>query len=283
MQMCIDYRQLNKATIKNKYSLPCIDDLFDQLQGARVFFKIDLRSGYHQLNIRDSNVPKTTFRTKYGHYMFLLRGARATFESSASDFARRDLNLRQRRWLELLKDYDITIVYHPGTANVVADALRRKAGSMGSLAYISAEERPLALDIKARQFDDPHLAVLRETVLQGCSKEVFIGDDGILRLQGRLCVPNVDGLRERVLEEAHSSCYQSSIEVAPFEALYGRRCRSPISWFELGEAKLYGTDLVKDTLEKLYENLGYEEDPVAIVDRQDRQLRSKRISAVNVQ
>ncbi|GKE92461.1 putative reverse transcriptase domain-containing protein [Tanacetum coccineum] len=69
-RMCIDYRELNKLTVKNRYPLPRIDDLFDQLQGSSVYSKIDLWSGYHQLRIREEDIPITAFRTRYGHYEF---------------------------------------------------------------------------------------------------------------------------------------------------------------------------------------------------------------------
>ena len=72
LRMCIDYRQINKVIVKNKYPLPRIEDLFDQLKGAGVFPKIDLRFGYYQLRVNEVDVPKTAFRTRYGHYESLV-------------------------------------------------------------------------------------------------------------------------------------------------------------------------------------------------------------------
>ena len=141
--------------------------------------------------------------------------------------------------MELLKDYDNTILYHQGKANVVADALSRKAGSMDSLAYLQVSTRPLAREvqtlandlmrmevlekggflacvearssfldkIKGKQFANEKLSRIRDMVLRGEAKEAKIDEEGILRIKGRVCVPRVDDLIHTILTEAHSSRY----------------------------------------------------------------------------
>ena len=96
-RLCVDYRALNKVTVKNSYPLPRIDDIFDQLTGAKFFSKIDLRSGYHQIRLHKDSIPKTAFRTRYGLFEFTvlpfgLTNAPSTFMSLMNDVFREYLD-----------------------------------------------------------------------------------------------------------------------------------------------------------------------------------------------
>ncbi|GJU48559.1 putative reverse transcriptase domain-containing protein [Tanacetum coccineum] len=282
-RMCIDYRELNKLTIKNRYPLPRIDDLFDQLQGSSVYSKIDLRSGYHQLRIREEDIPITAFRTRYGHYEFQvmpfgLTNAPAVFmdcdivskklyaKFSKCDFwldsvqflghvidssgvhvdpakieaiknwaapttptevrqflglagyyrrnwscfdkprkrviatpldnlermkkkilpdlelGAKELNMRQRRWIELLSDYNCVIRYHPEKANVVADALSRK------------DKESIRENIGTEGF-------------HGEGEPFEVRSDGSKCLKGRIWLPLFRGLKGLIMLESHKSKY----------------------------------------------------------------------------
>ncbi|GJT99380.1 putative reverse transcriptase domain-containing protein [Tanacetum coccineum] len=244
-RMCIDYRELNKLTIKNRYPLPRIDDLFDQLQGSSVYSKIDLRSGYHQLCIREGktfhlqhfelvmdtmnsgvhvdpakiNAIKvgctTSHNEKNKPYVWgddeaeafqtlklkLCSASILSLPEESEDFVvycdaslkgcgavlmqreKKEINMRQRRWIELLSDYDCIIRYHPGKANVVADALSRK------------DKEPIREEnIGAEGF-------------RGEGEPFEVRSDGTKCLKGRVWLPLFGGLRGLIMLESHKSKY----------------------------------------------------------------------------
>ena len=204
-------------------------------------------------------------------------------------FTQKELNLRQRRWFELIKDYDYTIEYHLGKANVVADALSRRLES--SLSHMRSGYLPLLVDLRALgvilevedsgallatfhvrpllvdhivvgQLQDPQMINLKEEMEKGknqnfklemthdsertdnvCDRVWRTEERTIQTLEYilRACVMEFKGSWDThlaLLEFAYNNSYQASIEMAPFEALYGRKCRTPVCWDEVGERQL---------------------------------------------
>nr|GEZ67110.1 putative reverse transcriptase domain-containing protein [Tanacetum cinerariifolium] len=350
-RMCIDYRELNKLTVKNRYPLPRIDDLFDQLRCSSVYSKIDLRTGYHQLRIREEDIPITTFRTRYGYYEFrvmpfgltnapvvfmdlmnrvckpyldkfvivfiddiliyskdkeehevhlktileLLKREQLYAKFSKCDFwlesvqflghvidsegvyvdpakitaiknwatpttsteeteteeafqtlkqklccapilalpegsddfvvycdaslrdhqslqyilDKKELNMRQRRWIELLSDYDCETRYHPGKANVVADALGQKEREpMRVKALVMSVHLSLHDQICNAQSKAMEKKNVKAENLGRLIKPIFeIHPDGTRYHDKRVWLPKFGGLRDLIMHELHKSKY----------------------------------------------------------------------------
>jgi hypothetical protein len=129
LRMCVHYRALNKITIKNGYPLPLIDELLDQLHGAKYFSKLDLRAGYHQVRIAEEDVPKTAFKTRYGHYEYLvmpfgLTNAPATFMAAMNDLFKDYLDDFVIIYLDDILVFSKTAVEHERHLRLVLQRLR---------------------------------------------------------------------------------------------------------------------------------------------------------------
>ncbi|KAI3771000.1 hypothetical protein L6452_02149 [Arctium lappa] len=154
-------------------------------------------------------------------------------------FDQKELNMRQRRWMELLKDYDCEIHYHPGKANVVANALSRKEGSE------PIKVRAMQMAIKGLG-TRLHLSTAYHPQTDGQSERTIQTLEDMLRS----CVIDFGGnwySHLPLIEFAYNNNYHSSIKAAPFEALYGRKCRTPVCWADIRERELIGPELVQQT------------------------------------
>ncbi|XP_075516224.1 uncharacterized protein LOC142551066 [Primulina tabacum] len=353
--------ELNKVTIKNKYPLPRIDDLFDQLQGATVFSKIDLRSGYYQLKVRESDIPKTAFRTRYSHYEFLVMSFGLTnapsifmdlmnrvFKPYLDSFVivfiddiliyskTRELHeehlrvvlqlLREKRLYAKLKKCEfwleqISFLGHVVSKDGIAvDPVKIEAVQKWPIPTTVSEVRSfLGLAGYCRRFISdfskislPLTNLTRKTVKFEWSNDC---QSGFQELKDRLTTAPVLALPSgkanvvadamsrksssslkrviQILEDMLRACtidypgswdsklplveftynnsYQATIGMAPYEALYGRKCRSPLYWDEIGERKMLGPELVQQTA-----------DVVAVIRERMKTAQSRQKSYADV-
>ncbi|GJX69302.1 putative reverse transcriptase domain-containing protein [Tanacetum coccineum] len=248
--MCIDYRELSKLIVKNRYPLPRIDDLFDQLQGSSIYSKIDFRSGYHQPRVREQDIPKTAFRTRapilalpkgskdfvvyydasykgldamlmqrekiWRHYLYGTKCTVFTHHKSLQHILdQKELNMRQRRWLDFLSDYDCDIRYHPGKANVVADALSHKerieplrVRSLVMTIGLNLPKRILEAQIEALKPENLKKEDVGGMIRKDIPKEKLEPcADETLCLHERSWLPCYGDLRSVIMHESHKSKY----------------------------------------------------------------------------
>ncbi|XP_072971838.1 uncharacterized protein, partial [Typha angustifolia] len=237
-RMCVDSRAINKITIKYRFPIPRLDDMLDMLSGAKVFSKIDLRSGYHQIRVRPGDEWKTAFKTKEGLYEWLvmpfgLSNAPSTFMRTMNHVLRpfigyivstegikvdpdkveaikswptprnsqKNLSKRHAKWSSFLQEYTFHLRHKAGVSNRVADALSRRSNLLVtmSIQVVGIES------IKGQYSDDPYFG----PILQSCqengidSTSDFLLHEGYLFRGTQLCIP-VGSLRENLIHDLHS-------------------------------------------------------------------------------
>ncbi|GKE27127.1 putative reverse transcriptase domain-containing protein [Tanacetum coccineum] len=333
--MCIDYHELNKLTVKNRYPLPRIDDLFDQLQGSRVYSNIDLRSGYHQLRVREEDIPKTAFRTLYGHYEFQvmsfgLTNAPVVFMDLMNRVCKPYLDRFVIVFIDDILIYSKSIKEHEGNLRLILKLLKEEKlyakfskcefwlSKVQFLGHVIDSEsihidpakiesikdwaspktpteirqflvlagyyrrfiegfskiaRPMTkLPQKSVKFDWGEKAEAAFQLLKQklCSKPILALPEGIVSKHGVpvLIISDHDGkftshfwksLNKALgwdrhlplVEFSYNNSYHTSIKAAPFEALYGHKCRSPICWAEVRDSQLTDQEIIHETTEKI--------------------------------
>ncbi|GKC01066.1 putative reverse transcriptase domain-containing protein [Tanacetum coccineum] len=259
-----------------------------------------LKSHKRNYTTHDLELGAVLFALKiWRHYLYGTKSVIYTYHKSLQHiFDQKELNMHQRRWLELFSDYECEIKYHPGKANVVADALSRKERVKprrvrAMVVTIQSRVKGLILAAQGEAFKDEN--VIAEG-LNGMDQQLEKREDESLHYMDRVWVPLVGGVRTKIMDEAYktrysvhlradkmyydlrdmywwpayvidfggswnihfplaeffyNNSYHSSIRCAPFEALYGRKCRSPVLWAEIGDSRLIGPELVQETTDKV--------------------------------
>ncbi|GJT52380.1 putative reverse transcriptase domain-containing protein [Tanacetum coccineum] len=317
--MCIDYHELNKLIVKNRYPLPRIDDLFDQLQGSTVYSMIDLRFGYHQLRVCEEDIPKMAFRTRYGHYEFQKEELYAKFSKCDfwlprvqflghvidSEGIQVDPPLRLSQYKDCIDQTptDNHQFLRTFPINYRAPILPLPEGSENFMVYCAASHKGLGTVLmqreKARKEEND-----KAEDLCGMIKKLESRSNEMSCLKNRSWIPCFGDLRALIMHESHklkysihpgsdkmyhdlnklywwsnmkaeiatyvswdrqlplveflyNNSYHTSIKTAPFEALYGHKCQSPICWAEVGDGHLTGLEIVHETTEKIIQIKSY--------------------------